>query len=122
MNAENASDEQPYGPTSPPSSGMRPMYSSERPQQMASIASNAALWLAGKSRARAAVLGNLYPAGCLLSLFTGCVGRLETVWAISDIFNGLMAIPNLIALIALSGVVARETRENHAAPFHLLET
>ena len=47
MNAENASDEQPYGPTSPPSSGMRPMYSSERPQQTASIASNAALWLAG---------------------------------------------------------------------------
>ncbi len=65
----------------------------------------AALWLAGKSRARAAVLGNLYPAGCLLSLFTGCVGRLETVWAISDIFNGLMAVPNLLALFALSGQI-----------------
>ena len=33
------------------------------------------------------------------------------VWNIADIFNGLMAIPNLIALLWLSGVVARETRE-----------
>ena len=32
------------------------------------------------------------------------------VWTIADIFNGLMAIPNMIALLALSGVVARETR------------
>ena len=33
------------------------------------------------------------------------------VWTIADIFNALMAIPNIIALLALSGVVARETRE-----------
>ena len=33
------------------------------------------------------------------------------VWTIADIFNGLMAMPNVIALIALSkGVVAKETR------------
>ena len=36
---------------------------------------------------------------------------IQAVWNIADIFNGLMAIPNLIALIALSGVVVRETRE-----------
>ena len=35
---------------------------------------------------------------------------LETVWNISDIFNGLMAIPNLIGLIGLSGVIVSETR------------
>ena len=33
------------------------------------------------------------------------------VWTIADIFNGLMAIPNIIALFALGGVVAKDTRE-----------
>ena len=32
------------------------------------------------------------------------------VWTIADIFNGLMAIPNLIALLALNGVVVAETK------------
>jgi len=32
------------------------------------------------------------------------------VWSIADVFNGLMAVPNLIALLALSGVVVAETR------------
>lgn len=36
--------------------------------------------------------------------------NLNMVWAISDVFNGLMAIPNLIGLIGLSGVVIAETR------------
>ncbi|MBR3629595.1 MAG: alanine:cation symporter family protein [Oscillospiraceae bacterium] len=35
----------------------------------------------------------------------------EAVWNIADIFNGLMALPNVIALIGLSGVVASETRD-----------
>ncbi|RKX38063.1 MAG: sodium:alanine symporter family protein, partial [Verrucomicrobia bacterium] len=35
---------------------------------------------------------------------------LRVIWAIADIFNALMAIPNLIGLILLSGVVARETK------------
>ena len=34
----------------------------------------------------------------------------DAVWAFSDVFNGAMAIPNLIGLLLLSGVVARETR------------
>ena len=34
----------------------------------------------------------------------------EAVWTIADIFNGLMAIPNLIALVALSGVIVAETK------------
>ena len=36
--------------------------------------------------------------------------KLEEIWVLADIVNGLMAIPNLIALIALSGVVVAETR------------
>jgi len=35
---------------------------------------------------------------------------LPTVWTFADIANGLMAIPNLIALLALSGVLVAETR------------
>ena len=33
------------------------------------------------------------------------------VWNIADIFNALMAFPNLIALLALSGVVVRESKD-----------
>ena len=42
-------------------------------------------------------------------VFIGPYLTLEAVWTIADIFNGLMAFPNLIALLALSGVVAKET-------------
>ena len=44
----------------------------------------------------------------LLFIFIGAVGGLEVVWDLADTLNGLMAAPNLIALIVLSGVVARE--------------
>ncbi len=47
----------------------------------------------------------------LLSVLLGSVLGVGLVWEIADLFNGLMAIPNLIALAALSGVVALETRK-----------
>ncbi len=47
---------------------------------------------------------------CLL-LPVGAVVELNTVWTISDIFNAMMAWPNLIGLLCLSGVVVRSTRE-----------
>ena len=37
----------------------------------------------------------------------GALGRLESIWAGSDTLNGLMAVPNLIAIVVLSGVVIR---------------
>ena len=40
--------------------------------------------------------------------------KLEVIWTLADIVNGLMAIPNLIALIGLSGVVVAETRRFNA--------
>ena len=40
----------------------------------------------------------------------GAVAKLDFVWALSDTFNGLMAIPNLIGLLALSPVIVNETR------------
>jgi len=44
----------------------------------------------------------------LVFVFLGAVGALELVWDIADTFNGLMAAPNLVALILLAGVMARE--------------
>lgn len=46
----------------------------------------------------------------ILAVFIGPYMTVSAVWTIADIFNGLMAIPNLIALIALNGVVVAETR------------
>ena len=43
--------------------------------------------------------------------FVGAVASLELAWTFSDLSNGLMAIPNLIGLLLLSGIVVRETRE-----------
>ena len=40
----------------------------------------------------------------------GAFLKLEAIWVLADIVNGLMAIPNLIALLALSGVVVGETK------------
>ncbi|HAL73343.1 MAG TPA: sodium:alanine symporter family protein, partial [Verrucomicrobiales bacterium] len=44
------------------------------------------------------------------AVLAGSVLPLGVVWDLSDAFNGLMAIPNLISLIALSGVIVAETR------------
>jgi alanine or glycine:cation symporter, AGCS family len=45
-----------------------------------------------------------------LSVLVGAVMNLGLVWSIADIFNGLMAIPNLIGLLGLSGIVVAETK------------
>ncbi len=47
----------------------------------------------------------------IFCVFIGPYMTVEAVWNIADIFNGLMAFPNLIALIALSGVVVKESRD-----------
>ena len=44
----------------------------------------------------------------LVFVFIGAIGGLEVVWDVADTLNGLMAAPNLIALILLAGVLARE--------------
>ena len=46
----------------------------------------------------------------VLFVFVGAVAHLDFVWTFSDVMNGLMAVPNLIALLLLSGVVVAETR------------
>lgn len=47
----------------------------------------------------------------ILAIFIGPYMTVSAVWTIADIFNGLMAIPNLIAVVALSGVVVAETKK-----------
>lgn len=44
-----------------------------------------------------------------LLVIPGAALKIETVWLLADIMNGLMAIPNLIALIGLTGVITAET-------------
>lgn len=43
-------------------------------------------------------------------VFIGCTVPLSIVWSFADIANGLMALPNLIGLLLLSGLIARETK------------
>ena len=51
-----------------------------------------------------------YRAAFVLAAFLGSLGTVEVVWLLSDVLNGLMAIPNLIGLLLLSGFIVRETR------------
>jgi len=46
----------------------------------------------------------------IATIFVGAIIKLELVWVLADIANGLMALPNLIALIFLSPVVFIKTR------------
>ena len=57
--------------------------------------------------------GAIFPYRCLyvVALFVGAVMKLEFVWNFSDITLGLMALPNLIGIIALSGVVTTLTKD-----------
>ena len=47
----------------------------------------------------------------IAAVFIGPYFTVSAVWTFADIFNGLMAFPNLVALILLSGVIAKETRD-----------
>lgn len=57
----------------------------------------------------------------ILAVFIGPYLTVSAVWNIADIFNGLMAFPNLIALFALSGIVGKETRAYFAEKNHDLK-
>ena len=54
----------------------------------------------------------VYSVIVVLFVLIGASLKVDLVWALADFFNGLMAIPNLIALLALSGVVAAIARED----------
>ncbi|WP_235791835.1 alanine/glycine:cation symporter family protein [Virgibacillus salidurans] len=52
----------------------------------------------------------IYRVIFVLAIIPGATLSLDTVWNFGDIFNGLMAIPNLVGLLLLSGVVVKETK------------
>ncbi len=64
------------------------------------------------------VLG-VYKVLYIFMIFVGCVSHLDAVWEFADLFNGLMAIPNLIALIGLSPVIRRLSRDLFRDPNRL---
>ena len=46
----------------------------------------------------------------MIFVFIGALIKLDLVWNFSDAMNALMAVPNLIGLVLLSGVLFRETK------------
>jgi len=51
----------------------------------------------------------LYRIAWVAAVFVGCIWKSDAVWNFSDAMNGLMAIPNLIALLLLGKVISSET-------------
>ena len=60
----------------------------------------------------------LYKAAFILICAAGAAGSGQLMWSISDTLNGMMAIPNLIALLLLSGTAVRITRAYFQNPLH----
>ena len=54
----------------------------------------------------------IYRVLFVATIFLGAVAQLNFVWSLSDLLNGLMAIPNLISLLALSGIIVAETKSS----------
>ena len=63
-----------------------------------------------KNHAKLAVM--IYRLVYVAFVFIGAVAGIEIVWLVADCFNALMALPNLVALIGLSGLVVKITREH----------
>lgn len=64
-------------------------------------------YLIGASKRKTMIFRWVYIA----AVFIGPYMTAGAVWNLADIFNGLMALPNITALIALSGTVGRETKD-----------
>lgn len=56
-----------------------------------------------------------YRYAWLVVLMAGSLGKISLVWIVAEVMNGLMAVPNLIALMALSPLVFRAVRERLAS-------
>ena len=53
----------------------------------------------------------IYKLLWIAGIFVGSVAELNLIWNLSDLLNGLMAIPNIIAVLLLSKVIADETKK-----------
>ncbi len=52
-----------------------------------------------------------YRVAFTVFVFVGTIASLGFVWTLSDVMNGLMAFPNLVGLLGLSGVIVAETKK-----------
>ena len=68
-------------------------------------------YLAGHNRKAGRIITGIYRVLFIAAVFIGSILSLSVVWNLADIANALMAIPNLIAILLLSGVIVRETRK-----------
>ena len=59
-------------------------------------------------------IASIYQVVFIVAVVIGATLELELVWNIADTLNGFMAIPNLVALLGLSGVVVKLTKEHFA--------
>lgn len=57
------------------------------------------------------VIEKIYQWLYIIAILFGAFLKVDVIWTLAEIFNGLMAIPNLIALLALSKVVAKDTNQ-----------
>lgn len=57
---------------------------------------------------------NVYRVCFVLSVFLGAVAQIDLIWNLSDLLNLIMAIPNIIAVVALSKIVSRESQSYFA--------
>ena len=55
--------------------------------------------------------GQVYSRIFPLAALWGALGGMDRLWSLAELLNAMMTVPNLVALIALSGVVARETHQ-----------
>lgn len=68
-------------------------------------------YLAGGKGRASRIMVAIYRVAWIVAVFAGSVVSLSLVWNLADIANALMAIPNLLAVLLLSGVIAAETRK-----------
>ncbi|MBQ4222170.1 MAG: alanine:cation symporter family protein, partial [Bacteroidales bacterium] len=68
-------------------------------------------YLAGRNVKAGKIVVAIYRVLFIGAVFAGSVLSLSVVWNLADIANALMAIPNLIAILLLSGVIVAETRK-----------
>ena len=68
-------------------------------------------YLTGRHFKTGRIVVAIYRALFIAAVFVGSVLSLSVVWNLADIANALMAIPNLIAILLLSGVIVQETRQ-----------
>ena len=72
----------------------------------------------GETNVKALFKGNkaarvAYGVIALVFIVIGSFQKVSLVWDMSDMFNGLMVIPNLLAVLALSGIVAKYAKDDH---------